>query len=202
MFKELDYIKSDLNYKTELLMNLEAEFFTYINNVLNNNPNLKSMYEKQFEKKYKDIDKTEDVFNNPIDIDVDKELDTELDTDEDVKDINIDKNIKSDKLKKLYRKIVKLTHPDIVQNINMNNIYIDATTAYDNDDIYIIYSLCSRLNIDYDVELEDIDHITNNINMINNQIRMIESSYPWQWSNGESITKIELALSYIRDRII
>jgi hypothetical protein len=51
-------------------------------------------------------------------------------------------DLKSTKIRKLYRDIVKVTHPDKVDNKSLNDIYIESTKCYDENDKIGIYKIC------------------------------------------------------------
>jgi DNA gyrase subunit A len=57
-----------------------------------------------------------------------------------------DDNQEDDNLKKLYRQVVKVTHPDKVKNKSLNSFYIDATNSYNNDDYINLYLIAIKLD--------------------------------------------------------
>jgi hypothetical protein len=48
-----------------------------------------------------------------------------------------------------------VTHPDKVDNKSLNDIYIESTKCYDENDKIGIYKICTYLDIDYDIDIED-----------------------------------------------
>ena len=62
---------------------------------------------------------------------------------------------KSPKVKKIYREIVKITHPDKSNKKSHNDIYVKATEYYNMNDKISLYKLATELDIDYDIEYDD-----------------------------------------------
>ena len=70
---------------------------------------------------------------------------------------------------------------DKVKDKKKNDFYTEATMAYDDDDIFTIYLICNKLDIEYIMRLEDTEKLHSQIKTINGEIIMIESTFPWKW---------------------
>ncbi len=86
-----------------------------------------------------------------------------------------------DKVKKIFRDIAKLTHPDKVDDENLTSLYIEAKIAYDNYDLFELYFISNKLNIILDLAEDDINVLTILIDHKKNSLKGIESSFIWKW---------------------
>lgn len=97
----------------------------------------------------------------------------------------------SDGIKKLFREIAKLTHPDKTQKKNnkkeLNELYVRAKAAVESCDVYEILLICDKLDIEYKIDVSEKDILEWNLNEKKKQIKAIESSFIWIWitSNTE-----------------
>lgn len=197
MFKELDFVEMDYEYRHEIVNEADSEFMNSINELLSKNPQLKEAYDKKvtdsIEKTINDIksrDKEEDTpidFETPDDEHVDKTPD-----DEHVD--NLESNEKSPEVKKIYREIVKLTHPDKIKDKRLNDFYIKSTELYNDNDKIGLYKICDELGIVYDIDENDSEFIEDKINTLKRKINFLESTFTWKWFN----TKDEK----VRERIL
>jgi hypothetical protein len=84
-----------------------------------------------------------------------------------------------DKVKKLYREIAKKTHPDKTNSEELVNLYMRATVAAEDYNLFEIFIICNELNIDIDLDLEDKDTLITLIEMKKREIKSIEASFIW-----------------------
>lgn len=92
----------------------------------------------------------------------------------------VDKETK-DKIKKIYREIVKLTHPDKVDNEESIDLYMKATEAADNYDLFELYHISEKLNIVVDLDLNDKYLLNILIDTKKDELKNIENSFVWKW---------------------
>jgi hypothetical protein len=203
LLKELDYIESELDYRSELINEADSQFLLEINYFLEENPELKKIYnniidvrvEQIINKKVQEKQKFSDEVSGGEDEDL-EEQQKENNEDEE------NKIIISPKLRSLYREIVKITHPDISKKKDLNDIYINATKFYSLNDKVGIYKICSDLNINYEVDEEDEKDINQKINDTKDRIIFIESTLTWKWFNeNDEQTKKRIMLDYIKLRM-
>ena len=108
-------------------------------------------------------------------------------------------NPKEVKMKKLYRDIAKLTHPDKIVSEKLNDLYLKSTKFYKNSDITGIYYICDELGITYEIDDKDNEMISNKINNLKSRISFMESTLTWRWFHSESEKeKEQIVLSYIK----
>lgn len=90
------------------------------------------------------------------------------------------------KMKKIYREIVKITHPDKVTDPDLNSVYISAKEAYRNNDVMELFYICNHLNIEVEIENYDILTFNKIIEEKKKKSKSTEKSYLWLWVNSES----------------
>jgi hypothetical protein len=189
LFKELDYMESDFEYRNEIISEADSEFIAQVNNFLEEHPNLKEIYD--------------DKIDNHIQQSILKNTEEVIELfDEEVIEQEIFKEVKLPKVKKLYREIVKLTHPDKVDQKSLNDLYLTATKYYDNNDKIGLYKVCTELEIDYELDDDDNQIIESKIEDLKRRIQFLESTFTWQWinTNGEK-EKTEMLLNFIKLRL-
>lgn len=98
---------------------------------------------------------------------------------------NVSDSTKS-KVKKIYREIVKLTHPDRTNSEELIEIYRKATIAADNYNVLELFQFCVELKISIELDLEDIDVLDFLIKTKKDDIKKIESSFIWLWLNAKN----------------
>jgi hypothetical protein len=209
LLKELEFIESDFEYRNEIISEADARFISSINQFLQNHPDLKEIYDnKVTEKINQSIKKTQENEEEKIEQITDNisedGTNEQKDESEEIRDTEEkDKNTKHlTKIKKLYREIVKLTHPDKIKNERLNEIYLKATKYYDSGNKIGIYAVCNELSIHYELESEDVQLIYNEIQKYQQKINFIESTYTWKWYNCENDEqKDQILLNYIKLKI-
>lgn len=97
----------------------------------------------------------------------------------------VDKTTK-DKVKKLYREIAKVTHPDKAKTDEHTELYMQATVAADEFDLFTLYEICSRLNITHSIDIEDKDILKIRINKKRDELKSIESSFIWLYVHAKT----------------
>ena len=197
LLKELDFIESDFNYKNEIVFEADSNFIKSVNDLLEKHPMLKDIINKKNNKR------ADLVFSDIIKEALDKD-DEILEVEELVEEfINeefvIEIDPKEVKMKKLYRDIAKLTHPDKIVSEKLNDLYLKSTKFYKNSDITGIYYICDELGITYEIDDKDNEMISNKINNLKSRISFMESTLTWRWYHSESEKeKEQILLSYIK----
>jgi hypothetical protein len=91
-----------------------------------------------------------------------------------------------EKMKKSYRSIVKLTHPDKVRSERLNGIYIDAKTAYENNNVMELFLIGMDLGIEIELDAADVSTMTRITQAKLDTIKSMESSYIWLWITAQT----------------
>ena len=93
---------------------------------------------------------------------------------------NVDENVKV-KIKKIYRDIVKKTHPDITDSKELIDTYMRATEAQEKYNLFELYKICSELAIEVELDSEDIKLLEELIENKKKELKSIEASFIWLW---------------------
>jgi hypothetical protein len=206
LLKELDYIESDFEYRNEIISEADHEFLKSINNFLQDHPALKKIYDdKVTEKINQTIEKSQKESEKDT-IDPFQQYESEIPEEsqnfevEEPKDEENNENVS--KLKKLYREIAKLTHPDKVKVKRLNDLYIKSTEYYNDDNLIGILAICNKLDIEYEISEDDVNVISNQINKFKSKINFLENTYTWHWYNcKDDVKKSQILLNYIKLKI-
>jgi hypothetical protein len=203
LLKELEYIESDFEYKTEIIGEADSYFMKTVNSFLSNHPELKDKFDKSINEKMEMmVREKEDESLNKSEYKDNSESNLSDEVNEFNEVIDIVNDVKSDKIKKLYRDIVKVTHPDKTSNKKLNDIYIKSTSYYDDNNLPGIYSVCNKLEIEYDIDDDDTLFISGRIGLMKERIGFMESTFTWKWYNSSSDSeKQNILLSYIKSQL-
>jgi hypothetical protein len=212
LLKELEFIESDFEYRSEMISTADSEFINSINIFLKDHPELKEIYDNKVTEKINQSikkeekseeeseEESEENINHDINDDTTNSEDESEDIEENEEEIKNKKHLSQ--IKKLYREIVKLTHPDKIKNSKLNDLYLKATKYYDDNNKIGIYAVCNELQISYEISDDDISLIYDQITNYKNKISFIESTYTWKWYNCEDDSqKSQILLNYIKMKI-
>jgi hypothetical protein len=192
LIKELDYIYSDFNYKSELIRTADEEFLSAVDYFLTNHPELQSIYDEKMNNK------------EVVEVVSHSEETSAVIINESNEEIQVlpEEPPKDPKLKTLYRAIVKSTHPDKAKDDNLKELYIEATSAYDTNNILPIFTICDKLRIPYEVTDEECNLIKNEIKSIRTKVNFMETTFTYQWwINQEKSFRNKLIVSYLERQI-
>ena len=185
LMRELDFLKSDLDYKNEVVSEADGKFMSCVNDFLQFHPELQSLFDNKINERFEKI-----VKSNVGAAHFGESLEKE------------NRNEASPKMKKLYREVAKLTHPDKVTDERMKDIYLEAGESYRADDLIGMYSVCEKLGLDYEVDGDDLLLLRNQIESAKSKIAMLESTTTWVWnSTDDESTKREIILRYVGTQI-
>ncbi len=201
LLKELEFTESDFEYRNLAVSEADSLFINSINDFLYQHPELKKIYDDKItEKINKTIEKIQKKSNDET-----EKLDENVQ--DDISPIEEEHKNDEDKtnisqIKKLYREIVKLTHPDKVKSNKHNELYIKSSKYYESGNKIGIYSICNELDIEYEIEEDDVILISEQISNLKNKINFIESTFAWQWYNCEDeMLKSQILLNFIKLKI-
>lgn len=197
LIKELEYIQSDFNYRSELISEADSEFLKNLNSYLDAHPKIKEIFDIKINNKIQSIfDKRQkEILDN-----INSESEKKDVSDEDLVD-EVVVSPRKLKLKKLYRTIVKFTHPDLISNSKLNELYIKATKFYDEDNFAGIYSICDELDIEFEIEDDEIQQINDRITNLKSRIQFMETTLTWKWFNSDENNKEKILFEYLKLRL-
>lgn len=205
LLKELDFIESDFEYRNEVIGGADLEFITSINKFLQDNPELKEIYDRKMTEKIEQLMREKTPPADQVTPEV-RQADGSI-SEPEIEDQEIEPkesttHLQDQQLKNLYRQIVKRTHPDKIDNKRLNDIYLKATAYYNQKNKIGIYGVCNEISIAYEIEPEDLELMQIEINKFQQKISFIESTYTWKWFNlADGEEKDQLILEYIKIKI-
>jgi hypothetical protein len=177
LVKELQFVESDYEYQSEILRQTDRYFFESVDILLENFPDLKKVWNE------KNSQTVEFVPENVV-----------------VDNVQVRSKV-DNKVKKIYREIVKSTHPDKIKNSKLNELYLEATFAYESNDIVTLIKVSSELLIDLNFDDKELESIKERINQIREQIQFLESTYTFKWLKSSDVDKNKVILSFIQNRL-
>lgn len=213
LMKEFDFVESEYNLKNEIVVEADSNFLKTVNSYLSERPDLKKLFDDKVDKKIKEMlekKKQEDENKNDIGDELNEhdELHTEVDTEEQKEKEESPKEeenkigIRTAKIRRLYREIAKITHPDKIKNKKLNALYIKATDYYEENNIIGIYAVCNELEIDYEIDETDNIYLIEKIGSLKERIRFLESTYTWKWQHcPDEKEKENIILNYIKSQL-
>ena len=104
------------------------------------------------------------------------------------------------KMKKIYREIVKLTHPDKITSEKLNKLYIVAKEAYHCNDLMELFCISTELDIPIEIESEEIAIFNSIIDDKRKKSKALESSYVWLWIHADTEEKKKSVVDFFIER--
>ena len=105
---------------------------------------------------------------------------------------------KNKDVKRVYRKIVELTHPDKIGNNDKADIFHEATEAYNSEDIAELLSIASVLGLDFvDISKDTFSLIEKNVESISQEINTKKKTVAWAWSISGTKEEKDLVLEAV-----
>ena len=121
----------------------------------------------------------------PIDPDISKEEDKVEEIEEEKLEVDEKTSFIKEGMKKLYRQIVKLTHPDKTMHKNnkkeLSDLYIKSKKAMAEMDVYELLTICDKLDIKYNIDINQKDILEENLLKKKEQLKSLEVSFIWLW---------------------
>ncbi len=162
LIQEFSFLKSDEELKKELIECNQSIFLELVNSELSNlDP--------------EQIKKPSDSPAEHKSVKVESKIDMST----------VSENTKV-KIKKIYREIVKRTHPDKVQSNELNELYVKATEYYVTYDIFELYFISKTLNIRIKLSLDETHTLNKLIELKKAELKKIETSFIWLWLNSQT----------------
>lgn len=203
-----------------MLEEMDIEFRDALSVFLKNNPEVDKLYQERLKQKqdeefqrYKEAfsEETGEILSDSKEIilsdkkeenffeeDPEEYTNEESDDNESEED-NSDKEEKKI-YQKLYREIVKITHPDKVKDDQRNKMYIRATTAYEKNEFLVLVMIASQLNIEWDWNPIMETRVKTTVDGLQKKLVLIEKSVSWLWYNTENDdTKNQVLMVFLRN---
>lgn len=189
LIQEYNFLLTDETYKQEVISETKSDFLKEIHNRKVELGLIKDDEESEKDKnetnKQEDLKEKEDLNQKDDSNSKEKEESKENSELNNQKKEN-SKIEKSPKVKKIYREIVKKTHPDKTNSDKYIDLYNKATDAYNINDITTLFFIASDLDLDFELEEIDIQTINQSIIKKRKELYNIEMSYLWLWYNAKT----------------
>ena len=144
-----------------------------------------------------------EMFDNKVNGKIDTLIKPSIEEDSEVYLVDKMDKVVDKNLKKIYRSIVKKTHPDKITDFRLNNLYIIASDMYDSNDIIGIYSICDQLEIPYELNVEELETLKSRISMMKDRVSFMESTFTWKWYHTDNENeKSKILIEYLKSKII
>ena len=108
---------------------------------------------------------------------------------------------KSETMRKLYRRITKITHPDKVESEFLTSYFKKSSTAYAENDVGTLFTIAATLNIDVsDIDSSDIvKELENSITNKSMNTMMMKGSVAWRWAQAETEEEKDVIRNAVSD---
>jgi hypothetical protein len=209
LFQEYTFLSIDEEYKKEFIVENNGIFISAIKKLISEEPNLNDLIHpknktgdttnQELPKEYEQsdvklfLDSPEYKFNvldwflnkdkgGEIVIYSEKFNDKFIDDDLFKKKVTKEADTKTmDRVKSLFRKIAKKTHPDKTGTNQFSDMYIKAKKASETYDLYELYSICIKLGITYEIEDLEKEELKMKIGHKKDELSKIETAFVWVW---------------------
>lgn len=157
LLQEYNFILTDIEYKTEIISENRVEFLERVDKVK------RELFPNKAEEQKPQIQSQEKK-------------------ESDLPEISESTKIK---IKKIYREIVKITHPDRNNSDKYLDQHMRATEAFDKFNLIELYLICLDLNIPVELDSDDIGMLSGLIADKRNNSKSLEGSFIWLWINAK-----------------
>lgn len=182
LIQEYNFLITDFKFKNEVINEYTKEFYA------DSNEKSKELVEEE------KVEEEGDLTNKKYKIPEQKKIEPKI------KDEDLPEGSK-EKIKKIYREIAKITHPDKINSQEHIETYIRAKDAYESNDLMELYFICSELHILVDVEEQEIAVLKKLVEIKKQEVKKLESSIIWMWIHtDDEKTKEQLVMQYLKLR--
>jgi hypothetical protein len=108
-----------------------------------------------------------------------------------------------DKIKKIFREIVKICHPDKSGGNQYINEYLLAKEAYEKNDLLTLYTISTKLNIIVDIDEDNVFLLKRNVEQKRKELLELEKSFLWLWVHSQNdFDKDKIIEMFIQQNLI
>jgi hypothetical protein len=192
LIQEYSFLLTDEVYKKEVINENQTNFLKAIHEKkielgqIEDRPYQPENSEEKVNNEDSENSKDSDIDEDNVSENLEKNEDSEKQQDEQEGEDKNEKQKKSPKIKKLYREIVKNTHPDKTNSNEHVESYNRATSAYEKNDLIELYFVAIGLDIDVELDDNDLLNINETISAKRRELHNLEQSYLWLWYNAKT----------------
>lgn len=97
----------------------------------------------------------------------------------------------ADEIKKLYRDISKITHPDKDTEGKYTDLFKRASEAYAKLDYFEIFEICDELGIGFAIPDSVVEKLDLDISDMEKKLKEMSSSYVFKWKEAENQPELQ-----------
>ena len=201
-------VRDEFSKKIDLINTNIPKFMSEVDRFLEDNPEIKNLF-KQDEKITDNVDEIsneDEVMQNVVeDIPYENSPSSgSIIPVGQVEEVVIPTNDleREKKLRTLYRKIVKITHPDKTLDQILHDLYIQATEYYNEKDLLSLFYLCYKLGISFSVDSVEVEELGQKTSDFKNKNKFLENNLTliWLYSDKRERVILDYILSQISSR--
>ena len=201
-------VRDEFSKKIDLINTNIPKFMSEVDRFLEDNPEIKNLF-KQDEKITDNVDEIsneDEVMQNVVeDIPYENSPSSgSIIPVGQVEEVVIPTNDleREKKLRTLYLKIVKITHPDKTLDQILHDLYIQATEYYNEKDLLSLFYLCYKLGISFSVDSLEVEELDQKTSDFKNKNKFLENNLTliWLYSDKRERVILDYILSQISSR--
>ena len=90
------------------------------------------------------------------------------------------------KIRKIYKEISKICHPDKTNVIELNEMYIQAKLLYEKNDLLGLIKISNKLSLNFEIEDDDVVVLRRSLKDKRENLMKIEGTFLWLWANAKT----------------
>lgn len=196
--------RDEFSKKIELINTNIPKFMSEVDRFLEDNPEIKNLLEED-EKLTDNIDEQSNERENTQDNTeyIESEPDQEVSNSKQLIPLGEVQEVITDvvelerekKLRDIYRKIVKITHPDKTLDQILHELYIQATGYYNEKDLLSLFYLCYKLGISFSVDSVEVEELNEKTSDFRSKNKFLDNNLTLVWLYSDK--KERVILDYI-----
>lgn len=95
---------------------------------------------------------------------------------------NTPKERKSNSIKKLYKKLSQVVHPDVSQGTSDDFLLLNE--SYQENNIFELILMAQKYDVDHDITEADMNMFTSHIEHLEREIHRMKNTLAWAWGTG------------------
>ena len=105
------------------------------------------------------------------------------------------------KIKKIYKEISKICHPDKTNIIELNELYIQAKLLYEKNDLLGLIKISNKLSLNFEIEDDDVIVLRRSLKDKKEKLMKIEGTFLWLWANANTDEEKEAVIKMYVDQL-
>jgi hypothetical protein len=89
-------------------------------------------------------------------------------------------------IKKVFRDIAKICHPDKTENLYKKKLYSEAQIAYEKNDFITLCKIAKKINLTLDIDINQSILLKKSIEEKEKEIESVSKSFLWLWVHAKT----------------